>query len=74
MSTVTIPKKTYQDLVSKALRYEYLREAMESDLFSSPPTRSRKKILRAFKATKKHAPAFLKSLERGLKRSSYFVS
>lgn len=74
MSTVTIPKKTYEDLVGKALRYEYLREAMEVDLFSPPPTRSRKEIIDAFRASKKHSPALLKSLERGFRRSSYFVS
>lgn len=74
MSTVTIPKRTYEDLMNKALRYEYLREVMENDLFSPPPTRNRKEILEAFKTTKKYTPAFLKDLERGLKRSSYFVS
>ena len=71
MSTVTISKKEYQELIEKKLRYEYLREIIEEDIFSSPP-RDIKEILSAFKKTKKYNQKFLKNLEKGLNRSSYF--
>ena len=72
MSTVVIAKKEYRQLLEKALRYEYLRQVMEGDLFSPPPTRSAREIQVAFKSAKKYNQKFLKSLGKGLKRSSYF--
>lgn len=72
MTTVTIPKKEYKKLVEKVIRYEYLREIMEEDIFSPPPTRDIGEITRAFRATKKYDAKFLKSLDKGLRRSSYF--
>lgn len=74
MSTVTIPKKEYRELLDKKLRYEYLRHIMEGNVFAPPPTRGTKRILADFRATKLYSPAFLSSLKRGLKRSSYFTS
>ena len=71
MVTITIPKKEYQRLLDKALRYEYLREILEEDVFASPP-RNSKVIIKEFRKTKQYGQKFLKSLERGLKRSSYF--
>ena len=70
MSTITVPKKEYTQLVEKALRYDYLKGIMEEDLFAPPSAKSVKKILAELKAQKKYNPAFLKSLERGLLRSS----
>ncbi|MBU3925878.1 hypothetical protein KJ763_01780 [Patescibacteria group bacterium] len=72
MSTVTIPKKEYYDLIEGKLRYEYLQQLMKEDIFSSPPTRNIKDVISAFKATKKYNKNFIKSLERGLTQSSYF--
>ncbi len=72
MSTITISKKEYEKLVDNATRYEYLRQALKSDIFSKPPVNSRRKILTAFEDTKKYNDAFLNSLSKGLKRSSYF--
>lgn len=74
MSTVTIPKKEYQKLVETRLRYEYLRRAIEEDLFVSPPTKKIGGIVAEFSAVKKYSRAFLRDLERGLRRSSYFRS
>lgn len=71
-NTVTILKKEYQRLLERALRYEYLRQIMEEDFFTSPPTRSIKEIITAFKKTRRYNQNFLKSLEKGLGRSSYF--
>lgn len=72
MVTITIPKKEYQELLEKKLRYEYLRQIMSENIFASPPTRNIKEIIGAFKATRKYNQKFTKSLERGLGRSSYF--
>ncbi len=74
MGTVTIPKKEYKELVEKKLRYEYLRGVMEEDIFSPPPTKKIKEIIDGFRATRKYNRQFIKDLERGLKRSSYFRS
>ena len=72
MVTVTIPKKEYQSLAEKALRYEYLRQLLEEDIFAAPPTRNSGDIVKEFKKSKIYGKGFLKSLERGLGRSSYF--
>ena len=72
MAKITIPKQDYQKLVEKALRYEYIRQAMKEDLFISPPTRNVKKIIEEFKKTGRYNQKFLESLERGLRQSSHF--
>ena len=72
MNTITIPKKEYEELVDAKLHYEYLRQLMKENIFAPPPIRNRKDVLKQFKATKKYNQKFLKSLEGGLKRSSYF--
>jgi len=71
MVTITIPKKEYQRLLDKAFRYEYLRGVLEEDLLASPQ-RNSKVIIKEFRKTKQYNQKFLKSLEKGLKRSSYF--
>lgn len=72
MPNVTIPKKEYQMLLERAFRYEYLRQILEEDIFSPPPTKDIKTIIGEFRETGKYNEEFLKSLVRGLKRSSYF--
>jgi len=72
MATVTISKKEYQRLLERALRYEYLRQLLEEDIFAPPPTKNIKEIIKAFRATKRYNQKFLQSLAKGLKRSSYF--
>jgi len=72
MTTITIPKKEYQKILDKALRYEYLRQLMEKDIFSPPPTKNIGEIINAFKSTKKYNQQFINALEKGLERSSYF--
>ncbi|KKS90093.1 MAG: hypothetical protein UV65_C0021G0011 [Parcubacteria group bacterium GW2011_GWF2_43_11] len=74
MVTVTIPKKEYQRLAEKALRYEYLRQLLEEDVFASPPTKNIKEVMGEFKKTKIYGQNFLKSLEKGLGRSSHFAT
>lgn len=70
MATITLPKKEYHQLVEKALRYDYLRQLLEEDIFSPPPTRSVKKVIDSFTKTGLYSKEFLKDLEKGLKRSS----
>lgn len=72
MDTIVISKKEYQDLFEKKLRYEYLRQILEEDIFAPPPTKRTEKIIKAFKQTNLYKQEFLKSLEKALKRSSYF--
>ncbi|OGF49846.1 hypothetical protein A3G55_04055 [Candidatus Giovannonibacteria bacterium RIFCSPLOWO2_12_FULL_44_25] len=72
MVTVTIPKKEYEELVDKRLRYDYLRQLMEQNIFAAPPTKNIKEIMFSLEATKKYNKKFLASLKRGFKRSSYF--
>ena len=72
MNTITIPKKEYRELIEKKLRYEHLRQVIEADIFAPPPMHNVQKIIGAFRATKKYNREFLRSLEKGLKRSSYF--
>lgn len=72
MQKIMISKKEYAELINAKLRYDYLREVVEGDIFSPPPVRNTSQIVKAFKDTKKYNPQFLKSLEKGLKRSSFF--
>lgn len=72
MAKVTISEKEYQGLLEKALRYEYLRHILQEDIFSPPPTQSRKSVIKEFRATGRYNKKFLESLAKGLKRSSYF--
>ena len=72
MNTVVISKKEYRELINKKLRYEYLRNMMEEDIFAPPATRNSKEIIKAFKATGQYNQKFLKSMAQGLRRSSYF--
>lgn len=72
MANITIPKNEYRKLVERALRYEYIRQLMEEDLFASPPTRNAKKIIEEFQKTGRYSQKFLESFEKGLRRSSYF--
>lgn len=72
IDTITIPKREYQELLEKKFRYEYLRQIIEEDIFASPPTKNSEEVIKAFRQTKLYNQKFLKSLEKGLKRSSYF--
>ncbi|MBU1045501.1 hypothetical protein KJ616_00015 [Patescibacteria group bacterium] len=72
MATVTILKTEYQRLVDRALRYEYLRQLMEGDIFAPPPTRKAKEVIKALRKTGLYNKGFLKSIEKGLGRSSHF--
>ena len=72
MNTVVISKKEYQELFEKKLRYEYLCQIIEEDIVAPPPAKNVEEIINKFKQTKLYKQEFLRSLEKGLKRSSYF--
>lgn len=73
MNTLTVTKKEYRQLRSKAIWYDYISEILkEENMFSPPPTRNVKDIVSAFRRTKKYSNKFLEALGRGLKRSSHF--
>ena len=72
MTTVTIPRKEYQALLENKLRFEYVKKSFDDEIFAPPPTRNVKEVVKAFKATGLYNKKFLQSLEKGLKRSSYF--
>ena len=72
MSSVTISKIEYNDLKVRAFAYERMLLAAQGVFSLTPPEKSRKKIINAFKATDKYTKKFLGSLNHGLSRSSYF--
>lgn len=72
MDTIAVPKKEYEELIKTKLRYEYLEQVLRDDIFSPPSTKNAKEILKTMEATQKYSQKFLLSLEKGLKRSSYF--
>lgn len=72
MNRVTILKNEYERLIEAKLKYEQLRQVIEEDIFSPPLIKNIKKVIKAFRETGEYNAEFLKSLEKGLKRSSYF--
>jgi hypothetical protein len=46
---------------------------MEENIFVPPPTNDIEKIIKAFEKTGIYSKEFLRSLKRGLRRSSYFI-
>lgn len=72
MQKITIPKREYDVLIDAKLRYDYLREVVEGNIFSPPAIRNVKDIIVSFKNAGLYKKAFLKSIEKGLKRSASF--
>ncbi len=73
MATITIPKTEYHELKKKADAYELIFRVIQEGLFVPPPTRSGEKMMRELKKSGKYNAAFLNSLKRGFRRSSYFT-
>ncbi len=70
--TVSLPKAEYQRLRQIAERYELARKLFEVEFFAPPPVKNIREIVGSFRKTGLYREAFLKSLERGLRESSYF--
>jgi hypothetical protein len=73
MNTITIPKNEYLDLKTRAEAFERIIKASHVEISLVPPEKNIKKIMSAFKKTKKYSPEFLQDIEEGLARSSYFT-
>lgn len=71
--TISIPRNEYRELRQIARRFELLRRLVELDTFSPPPIRNVNRVMREFRKTSRYSEPFLKSLERGLRESSYFL-
>lgn len=72
--TVTLSRSEYQRLRDIAKRFELAQTILAGHPFAEPPTRDAKHIMREFRRTGRYNEPFLKSLERGLKESSFFRS
>jgi hypothetical protein len=70
--TVSVPKAEYERLHQMAKQFELVQDIFLQAFFVSPPVKDVSIVMREFKKTKKYKPAFLKSVEQGLKSSAYF--
>jgi hypothetical protein len=73
MTTVTVSKSEYDILKAQASAYRQLVKVAVLENEITPPTRSKSKVLEAFKKTGKYNKEFLISLKKGLSRSSFFT-
>jgi hypothetical protein len=69
---VKIPKLEHRRLLQAAASLETLQEVFFKTAFAPPATRDATTVLKEMKKIGKYNTAFLKSLSRGLKESSYF--
>lgn len=74
MSTITIPKTEYKNLKERADAYERMLEAAQTSFSLTPPEKSRKKIITSLKKTGKYNQSFLSAINKGLRRSDYFIA
>ena len=73
MSMITLPKIEYLNLKSRAEAFDNMIAGVNPSLFFIPVEKSRKKIISDFSKTKLYSKEFIKDLERGLSRSSFFT-
>jgi len=68
MTTVTISKKEYIKLKNQALAYRKIAKSLFTSVIRDPVS----EVVDDFKATGLYNRNFLKDLESGLRKSSYF--
>jgi len=73
MTTITLPKIEYLNLKKRAEAFDNMIAGINPSFFLVPPEKSRKRIISEFSKTKIYNKEFLKSLGKGLKRSSFFT-
>ncbi|KKR78440.1 MAG: hypothetical protein UU24_C0037G0012 [Candidatus Nomurabacteria bacterium GW2011_GWA2_40_9] len=73
MSTVTLPKIEYMSLKTRAEAFDKMVAHINPNFFFVPTEKSRKKIISEFSQTKLYNKKFLKSLNNGLERSTFFT-
>ena len=71
-TSINLTKSEYIDLKSRADAYDRIISLTRKEISIIPTERSTKKVIAEFKKTDKYSQEFLKSLEKGLKRSSFF--
>ncbi len=69
---VMIPRAEHVRLLHIQDIYETMQRVFFAHAFVEPSTREASVVLQGLRGTKKYTPAFLKSLARGLKESTYF--
>ncbi len=72
--TITISVQEYQSLQKMARRFEQAMAVLveQDDVFLTPSVKNTKSMIVEMKKTKKYSRAFLKSVEQGLRESSFF--
>ena len=70
METVKIPKKEYKRLVSKAKAYDELAKNFFESVVEDPV----ENVVKDFKKSGLYSDDFIKDLENGLKKSTYYHS
>ena len=73
MVTVTMPKVEYISLKKKAESFDSMIAGINPSLLFVPLEKSRKKIISEFSKTKLYSKEFIKDIEKGMKRSSFFT-
>ena len=73
MTTITLPKIEYLNLKKRAEAFDKMVSGINPSFFFVPAEKSRRRIISDFSKTKLYNKKFLKSLEKGLKRSSFFT-
>lgn len=73
MSTITLPKIEYLNLKKRAEAFDKMVAEINPNFFFVPVEKSRKKIISEFSKTKLYSKEFVKDLEKGLRRSSFFT-
>ena len=73
MATVTLRKIEYINLKKRAEAFDKIIAGVNPSFFFVPTEKSRKKIISEFSRTKLYNKDFLRSLGKGLKRSSFFT-
>ena len=72
MGTITLARSKYEVMKKRAEAYERILSILEEDLFTPPPFRSRDKIVSEFRKTGLYSLKFIETLEKSLRRSSFF--
>ena len=72
-TSINLTKSEYIDLKSRADAYDRIISVAQREVSVTPPVRSAKKVMAEFRQADMYSQEFLKSLEQGLKRSSFFL-
>jgi hypothetical protein len=74
MSIVTLQKTEYLSLKNRAEAFDTIVATINPEFLWVPREKSTKKVISEMSKTKLYNKKFLTSLEKGLKRSSFFTA